>query len=339
MVKDYLKGIQSRLESEGQLVETVHIKVGTLTIRMLVYSHEYLPLIKAQLSPSITENGGPYDYSIYLWKSDIDEDKDPDRFIYGKGEPGEVTELLIDYRSGKVAGFDPESRTAYYALRELDAQSAASEGHLLVKILYRILKAEGETLIHGACVGLDGTGVMICARGNKGKSTLAVKALLEGFEYVSDDYMVLREEGACLQVSPIYSIITLSEEMYSKMEPDLKNSTIVSENWNRTKKVIDISDRMGQFRTGYPVQICLSPEICSCVEPEIVECSQIEKGAAIAQTVHSTISQMRDSTDKCNVIKLMRMFQKQTFYKIRLCPDLEKNVGCLREFLCKFAKS
>jgi len=339
MVKEYLKGIRSRLESEGKLADTKYIKVGSLTIRLLVYSEEYLPLINAQLSPSMTEKNDDFDYSIYLWRSDVFEDKEPERYIFGKGEPGKVTELMIDYRSGKVAGFDPESRTAYYALRELDAQSAAAEGHLLVKILYRILKAEGETLIHGACVGLDGTGVMICARGNKGKSTLAVKALLEGFEYVSDDYMILSEENGSLQVSPIYSIITLSEEMYGNMEADLKNSTIVSDNWNRTKKVIDISDRMGQFRSGYPVRICLSPEICPCEEPEIVECSQLEKGAAIAQTVHSTISQMRDSTDKSNVIKLMRMFQKQTFYKIRLCRNLEKNVGCLREFLSNFAKS
>jgi len=70
------------------------------------------------------------------------------------------------------------------------------EAALLVNLEYSLTLLFQELLndrvqIHGACIGIDGDGVMLCGPHASGKTTLALTALSSGFRAVSDDICLM----------------------------------------------------------------------------------------------------------------------------------------------------
>lgn len=198
----------------------------------------------------------------------------------------------------------------------------------MFKLLTKYQKTQNSNLVHGAVVGLDNNGILFCARGQRGKSTLAVLAMMKGFDYVSDDYLILEKEGDKLYSHPIYSIITLSPRMYNELYYDLKGK-FVSNNARRDKYVINIEAYHNTFKDKYPIKVCMFPEIVKDKEPSIVPC---KKGRAITQLVHSTINQTEDKHDIKTINKIIDFVKGFEFYQINLCSDINANVECLRNF-------
>lgn len=237
----------------------------------------------------------------------------------------------INAANGIVYAHDEAKNIYYYGVENLDPEEFIKQGHIFVQIFNKILKSPNSALVHGAVVGLENKGILFCARGQRGKSTLAVLAMMKGFEYVADDYLLLEKEGSELYSHPIYSIITLSPRMYNKLYGDMKGQ-FVSNNARRDKYVFDIKNYHDSFRSKYPIKICMFPQIVSDAKPSITSC---KKGRAITQLVHSTISQMNDKHDIKTIQKLISFVRDFDFYQINLCPDIEANVECLREFYNK----
>ena len=250
----------------------------------------------------------------------------------------EPTESLYDFvvYDTTMRFYVPETETYYYGVKNLEAEEFAKEGHAFVQILFKILKTQNTNLVHGACVGIDNKGVLFCARGQRGKSTLTVLSLLDGFEYVSDDYLTLEKEDENLYAYPIYSIITLSPKMYNEMYDRLDGTRFISNNARKDKYIINIENLHKQFRTKYPIKLCMFPEIVSDSEPSICECTQQEKGRAVTHIIHSTVLQMMDMFDSDMMKKLIGMLNNFKFYKINLCSDIYKNVEYLRKFLKEY---
>lgn len=236
--------------------------------------------------------------------------------------------IRISAASGIVNAYDQENNIYYYGVKDLHPEEFIKQGHIFVQIFNKILKTPNSNLVHGALVGLENKGILFCARGQRGKSTLAVLSMMEGFDYVSDDYLVLEKEGDELYSYPIYSIITLSPKMYNELYHDLKGK-FVSNNARRDKYVIDIKAYHDVFCDKYPVTVCMFPQITTDEKPSIVPC---KKGRAITQLVHSTIFQMEDRHDIKTIKKLITFIKDFDFYQINLCPDIRANVECLRQF-------
>ena len=188
-------------------------------------------------------------------------------------------------------------------------------------------------MVHGACVGLNNKGILLCARGQKGKSTLAVLSMLLGFEYVSDDYLTLEKVDDKLFAYPIYSIITLSPRMYNELYDRLEGTRFLSNNARKDKYVINIANFHKQFKTKYPVEIGMALEFTTENTPSVIECTNQEKGKAITQMIHSTITQMLEMYDSATIKKLIEMINGFKYYKLYLCNDIYKNVECLKEFM------
>ncbi|MCE3255752.1 MAG: hypothetical protein K0R25_1246 [Rickettsiaceae bacterium] len=236
--------------------------------------------------------------------------------------------IKISAVSGIVNAYDRENNIYYYGVKDLHPEEFIKQGHIFVQIFNKIIKTPNSNLVHGAVVGLNNKGILFCARGQRGKSTLAVLSMMQGFDYVSDDYLVLEKEGDELYSYPIYSIITLSPRMYNELYGDLKGK-FVSNNARRDKYVIDIKAYHDTFREKYPVKICIFPQIVSDEKPSIILC---KKGQAITQLVHSTISQMEDKHDIKTIQKLVSFIRNFEFYQINLCSNISANVECLRQF-------
>ena len=339
--------LRSFLEPLMADAESFYIQVGGIkTVRVLSCDPEAAPMIRRQLAWSLTEPVPSPDATLVLWREKVDASFHQRVLGIGVEDDGSGDNLILALREGD--GIQPfgevsyENHTAnltdgdcsFYCVESFAAEEWIKEGHLFVHWLYRLADTPTSHLVHGACIGLDGQGILLCARGQRGKSTLAVTAMLRGFKYVSDDYLILEKSAEALAASPIYSIITLSPRMYTALYDDLDKARFVCNNARKDKYVFDISGYGSALRRAYPVRLCIFPEIEPSLTQAVIEpCSAVQKGRAITHLVHSTVLQMQAQGDAGTVRKLIAMLQDLPFYSMRLCPDIYANVETLREFL------
>jgi hypothetical protein len=324
------------IEKGSSFKKVVYLDLGVKKVKLVCYSELFIPHIQKQMTYTFAENLSSYDAEIILWQqSEIDDiTKVKGLFVSEDVECGELCDFVITDTT--ITANTSDMTKFYYGVKNLEPEEFVKEGHLFVKILNNILKTDTTTLVHGACVGLDGNGVLLCARGQKGKSTLAVLSMIEGFEYVSDDYLTLEKCGDKLFAYPIYSIITLSPRMYNELYDRLDGTRFLSNNARKDKYVINIANFHDRFRKKYPIKLCMSLEFTEDENPSIIESSPQEKGRAITQLVHSTVIQMFDMFDAELVKKIIGMVNGFKFYRINLCNDIYKNVEALKIFMKEY---
>ncbi|MDB5716830.1 MAG: HPr kinase/phosphorylase [Sphingomonas bacterium] len=79
--------------------------------------------------------------------------------------------------------------------------------------------AAPETL-HASCVAIDDAAVLIVGRSGSGKSDLALRLIDRGAMLVSDDYTIVRREGAALRASAPATIAGMIEVRGIGIVPD-----------------------------------------------------------------------------------------------------------------------
>ena len=329
------KKLLEYIKAKSSYEKTLYLDLGVKVIRLVCYSEQFIPHIQKQFTYTLLESSPKYDATIILWhEPELDKIYNHKQLFQFVSET-EIQDGLYDFvvYDTNMRMYVPATDTYYHGVKSLEAEEFVKDGHAFVQVLYKILKTKNSNLVHGACVGIDNKGVLFCARGQRGKSTLSVLSLLSGFEYVSDDYLTLEKDGENLYAYPIYSIITLSPRMYNEMYDKLEGTRFVSNNVRKDKYVLNIANLHNQFRKRYPVKLCMYPEIVSDDEPSICECNQQEKGQAITHLVHSTIMQMLDVYNPKTMKKLIDMVNPFKFYKIYLCNNIYKNTDCLKQFL------
>lgn len=349
ILKDYIT-------RNNPLVKELYVNLGDVkTVRILSFYPGTDSIIDRELALSVTSPVASPDATVWLWREtgfadfcgkvlgvDLGEEKEESRWL-------ELFHLEQDGSMGCMASVDPTGEWGvhysfnneyFYGLDGLGPSNWFKEGHIMVQSFFRILNLPSTSLVHGACVGLGDTGVLMCARGGGGKSTLSVQAMLKGFDYVSDDYLILRKNDDGLSASPIYSFITLSPEMYERMYDELDRARFLGVSPWKGKYIFDISGYRDRFRSHYPVRALLFPEIdMDAKVPSVVKCSQAEKGKTVVQLAHSTVSQMGfngfkgGQKDKDFILKTIDMLSGLDCHKITLCPDILANVECLRELV------
>lgn len=350
-----------------ELNEVLYVQLGSKVVRLLNYSKDFSHLIKKQLSYALKDSATKYDATIVLWNEKnigqvprkLDSQFDPKvniklriDMLYEKTKELPLFVLSNDYskfncivdinpQTGFIKSYNQATNTYYYGVENLEPEEFIKEGHIFVHMFNKIIKNESSNLVHGAVVGHKNNGVLFCARGQRGKSTLTVLSMMEGFDYVSDDYLVLEKENDNLYSYPIYSIITLSPRMYNELYDRLEGCRFVSNNARKDKYVVNIEKFHPQFKDKYPINLCIFPEIVSDKEPSIRLCNSKEKGRAIVQLIQSTVSQMQDTNDRTTILKLLNMVKDFEFYKLNLCNNIIKNTEYLKEFLkgYKYKKS
>ena len=348
------------LASRSNFKIVKYLDLGVKKIRLIINSKDFLSLIEHQLAYSLVDSVDNYSSTIVVWNelepeilsekvqsylsSDIKlrirlqkllSKKNVQSFeVFSKDDDSVL--ISFDCNRGIINAYDPSSNTYYYGVKNLEPEEFLKEGHIFVQILNKILRTPTSNLVHGAVVGLHNKGILFCARGQRGKSTLSVMSMLDGFEYVSDDYLVLEKTEGKLLSYPIYSIITLSPKMYNALFDKLNGVKFISNNARKDKYVFNIESFHDNFRKAYPIELCMFPEIVSESKPSIVPC---KKGRAITQIVQSTVSQMGDIADSETIKKLISMISKYEYYQINLCPDINLNVEILRQFIEAYESS
>ena len=330
---------------------------GKKKVRLVFGDPRALTLVRRELGWILTSPVEAPDATIFLWKeTDV---KTFAREFTGSPlafEPGDDYLLMrvakdvegekyckaaipsgqVNIAAGSV--YLADGTDYYYGVGSFDPDKWIADGHVLVQMLFRILNDDPETkLVHGACVGMDGKGLLVCARGQRGKSTLSVTAMLDGFDFVSEDYLILERKEKDLFASPIYSMVTLSPFMYDQLYDGLGKARFIGVGSFKGKYLFDISDYRDQVRWHYPVKACVFPEITpEATEPRFELCDSAEKNRAITHMAHSTLSQMwtaglkQEQTDQEFMLAVIRMLKDLEFYKLVLTTDIYRNVECLK---------
>jgi hypothetical protein len=208
-----------------------------------------------------------------------------------------------------------------------DAVADIAQVHIFVRAIALAVKSKNTSLVHAAAVGLNGKGALICGRGGQGKSTLSISALLDGFQYVSDDYLILKKTRE-LCAYPIYSIATLTPEMQVRM--DGLNAEFLAKNPGNSKNIFDISAHSASFVDRLPIAVAVFPELQGNDPPGI---EKIDIGQPLTQVVISSMRQVGEWNNPEWTKLLISLLRELTAYKIRLSNDLRENVSFLREIL------
>lgn len=360
ILRKYFNNLSSYVQQKP-LVATKYIDLGVKVIRILCYDKGFLSHMERQLTYVLRDELPNYDETLVVFKEDdakqiaisFGDEFNPKKnmrlrldMVYNKGNYPSIwvfnkntspinPVISFDMYSGIIEANDVENRTYYYGVKDLEPEEFIKQGHIFVQPLNNLIKTDSVNIAHGAIIGFNNNGLLMCARGQRGKSTLTVHAMMHGFEYVSDDYQILENKHGEIYSYPIYSIITLSPTMYNELYDDLKGK-FVSNNARKDKYVINIAGYHEQFRKEYPIRLCLFPEIVSDAEPSISFCTPEDKGRAIVQLIHSTVMQMRDLNDHKTIKKLFDMVKDLDFYKLNLCRNIDANTEYLRKFLNDF---
>lgn len=335
---------------------TKYIRIGDIIIRIISYSQEYLWHIENQFTLALCDKCEHYDCTLVIWKESkfsdlikniikgdntsaiyrqyrihkLHQSSPLDHFlIYNENILHAKPLLEIHCASNLVMGWNPLTNTYYYADHDLSSEEFIKRGHAFVQIIARIVKRKNSNLAHGAVVGLNNTGVLLCGKGYRGKSTFSVQALLDEFEYVSDDYIMIEKDNTDVYASPIYSIITLHPHMWQKFSHIL-DVKFISNNARKDKYVFNISKYHRLFRRKYPIKIAMMLNICHCKEPSIEEGYKYQ---AMDEFICSSVAQTGDMQDVSTIAKLEAFIKDLPFYRINLSTNLEKNVECLKNFL------
>ena len=358
-LENIFNNLNKYVNTNYQQVWTRYVKLGSKTVRIICYSDEFTPLVERQLTFTLSDCADSYDSTLVIWKEKnifavpkmldsvfdpkvnirlrIDmlysKTKEPEIYVFNNEFSVHNPVIYTDNNSRIFNAYDTRNNIQYYGVENLEPEEFIKQGHIFVQQFNKIIKSDNANLVHGAVIGLNNNGILFCARGQRGKSTLSVLSMMEGFEYVSDDYLILEKEGENLFSYPIYSIITLSPRMYNELYDKLEGCRFVSNNARKDKYVVNIAKYHNLFRNKYPIKICMFPEIVSDKNPSIEPCP---KGRAITQLIQSSVFQTQDMNDNKTIKKLLDMISGFEFYKINLCNDIKKNTEFLREFMNDF---
>ena len=350
--------LDQRASRNGGPVFVKYLVLGSRVVRLLNYSAAFTPHVETQLAYILRDDAPRYDATLVVWQENAFKQLaryaitcDKSSLAYRQlrlsrlrsGSEGDMDNAVIMHESAHhrqpvvdisagnrlLSAWNPPTGTYYYAVDNLEPEEFIKRGHLFVHALARILKSPTSNLAHGAVIGSNGVGVLLCGMGYRGKSTFSVNALLHGFEYVSDDYLILEKDETALRAWPIYSIITLSPTIYQKMASRL-DAKFVSNNGRKDKYVFNIAKYHDRFVCAYPIKLCMFPRFVKFAEPSIELGS---KDMAMNELVYSTVMQTGETQDMRLIAKLCSFVEELQFYRINLTQDIDKNTQCLKMFL------
>ena len=180
-------------------------------------------------------------------------------------------------------------------------------------------------IIHSAAVGINGKGVLISAKGNSGKSTLAISCLLKNMDFVSDDYVVMNEKEP-FYAQPLFSMVRLRKEIYENYNIPFPMIQLDK----KQAKSFDISDC--KIAERLQINSIIYPRITDNNKPSIING---DRNKILFELSFSTSKQLSPIEKKANITKIFEQFKNLPTYEFNLSKNLEKNVKILEDFLKK----
>ena len=328
-VSDFLQAAVRRFERLRESGETsFQVRIAGQVIEQRFCTAEHAATVRQYMTGMIVPDTTTPDAVFYYWNESVDvykpESANNVRAIWQSRDDTGYLRVTPGYA---MIGVDHKNRAYLFCRHPSGAKEQLLFGHSMVVLFGWWARQNQMMLLHSACVGVNGKGVMISARGGGGKSTLSVSCLLGGFDFVADDYILVNREGP-LRAMPLYRTVGLNPDMESKLKPGLPVVRVYDERGG--KMLLDAS--RFDFAKELPVHAILCPKIGGGDEPCI---RPTDRGSVLAKIIDSTASQLGVFRDPEQYRQMAQRLLTIPVYEISLCRDLDKNRECLRKFIEK----
>ena len=196
-LENIFNNLNKYVNTNYQPVWTRYVKLGSKIVRIICYSDEFTPLVER--------------VNIRL-RIDMlySKTKEPEIYVFNNEFSVHNPVIYTDNNSRIFNAYDTRNKVQYYGVENLEPEEFIKQGHIFVQQFNKIIKSDNANLVHGAVIGINNNGILFCARGQRGKSTLSVLSMMEGFEYVSDDYLIL-DLGAGTSMTTVDFFLLSSE--------------------------------------------------------------------------------------------------------------------------------
>ncbi len=200
------------------------------------------------------------------------------------------------------------------------------ENHLLMKLFNYIFDEPNFAVVHGAVVGHNGCGILITGMSGYGKSTLSAHCMARGLQFVGDDRIALCKNSDGLFANPIYTTISLGDNIPSQLQiTDTVRPT------NSTKDIL-ILDK-SQISENIKITAVLEPQKSNCKTPEIID----TKPGHVITRMCMDFSTFNVLTPSKNQIgdwhKIFDLMTGISFYNIKLSESISDNVSAIINFI------
>lgn len=191
----------------------------------------------------------------------------------------------------------------------------------------------GYALLHSGAVGLNGEGVMISAVGGGGKSTTVLSCLLDGMDYVSDDYLIL--DPKTVTAYPLYNSGILNEDSLRRL-PELEPLVYGNVLRRPDRYIINLSRYRDRFCRGMKIRAVVFPHILPDGSPERE--AVIRKDPRHTAKTQMLVSSARNNgfgvlQDQDALHSLFGAVSGLPSYELLLSPDRQSNCRAVRSLL------
>lgn len=226
-----------------------------------------------------------------------------------------------------ISVYQPELNRAFFWMDSIDNLKDWAFSAPFRNIFHWFFCQSNIHLLHGAAVGDDKSAILISARGGSGKSTTALKCLLDGINYLSDDYVAVSSET--LYAYSLYNSLKISwksEFLNQKLRQHIWNEKTLD--WD---KAIILLDKIypKQIKKNLLLKAVFVPEITPQTDTDICEISKADALLAILPTNLKQNKHLRAES----VVAIKKIIMKLPCFKIRLGSDTSKTTSKIRSFL------
>ena len=197
--------------------------------------------------------------------------------------------------------------------------------------LVELMRQQGLYICHSAGVSLEGCGLLLAGKSGQGKSTLSVDLLNNGFSFLADDRVFLREADGGFEMIGFYEPVKLFASNISHI-PALHQSDVFKASSSDRKNDVDM-------RLYYPETMKRSSELKGVVFPvwSPGQKSQIESvgpGKALLELLPLTLVCFDRDTSKAHFGVLAKLVQLPAV-KLIMGGDRENWHKVVLEFIAR----
>jgi hypothetical protein len=246
--------------------------------------------------------------------------------IWGFG--GERYRTAFHWIECSVSVFDRCAKAGVWWVKTTDDLPYWTKASPLRSLFHWWMEMNGKQLLHAAAIGNEQGAVLITGKGGVGKSTTALSAIVEGLNYVGDDYLIVGLEPEPTVYS-LYNTAKLNPEQMEKF-PALAPYLTNDEHLGEQKAVMRLFPHFTrQIALSMRLRAVLTPRFGDGDKTSFAPASPIQLRRAAAFT---TMSQLPYAGRQTNEF-IHRLVERVPGLEIALGTDLKGVVGAIESLL------
>jgi hypothetical protein len=232
------------------------------------------------------------------------------------------------YHDFSVNLFDHQRRTGIYWVQNADRLPYWVLSSPLRTPLHWWMERHGCQLVHAAAVGVGDRALLVVGKGGLGKSSTALACLEEGFEFLGDDYVIVRP-GPTPAVYSLYATAKINREdieRFAALKPHLHRTEVPPDE----KAVLFLHPHFrAQLRTEMPLAAIAVPRVVEHEDTVLVPELRPAVQEAASFTTMSQLPYAGDHTSRL----FTALCDSLPGYRIELGRDRARLTGAIRTFL------